>query len=255
MTSRQIDEWALHAYVDNELSATQRAEVEALLRREPELAEKVQAWRQQRQALKGAFDGVLAEPVPSAIRSSLGRPGIASHPLLAMVAAVLLLLLGGSAGWMMRTATFPSTPVASADGLGARALAAHAVFAVEVRHPVEVRAEEKDHLEAWLSKRVGNPVRPPDLSAEGYALLGGRLLASSDRPLALLMYENAQGQRISIVVATSDTDATTALALEERGKLIACTWQDGKLAIAITGELARDPMMKLARAVYEKLEG
>ena len=42
---------------------------------------------------------------------------------------------------------------------------------------------------------------------------------------------------------------------QEQGKLIVCTWQDGKLAVAVVAEMARDPMMVLAKAVYEKLEG
>ena len=44
MTNEHINEWALHAYVDGELSAEQRAEVEALMARDPEAARKVADW-------------------------------------------------------------------------------------------------------------------------------------------------------------------------------------------------------------------
>lgn len=57
-----------------------------------------------------------------------------------------------------------------------RAALAHAVYAPEVRHPVEVAAVEKAHLAAWLSKRLEAEVRAPDLGGAGFALLGGRLL-------------------------------------------------------------------------------
>ena len=43
-------------------------------------------------------------------------------------------------------------------------------------HPVEVGAGDPDHLVAWLSARLGRPVRAPSLDEYGYQLLGGRLL-------------------------------------------------------------------------------
>jgi len=120
---------------------------------------------------------------------------------------------------------------------------------------VEVKGDDKEHLQAWLSKRVGAPFAVPDLTEQGYALLGGRLLSGEEGPAAMLMYEDQKGQRLSVVLAAPGTDMETALKVEEHGKLIACTWQDGKLAVAVAGEMPRDPMMLLAKAVYEKLEG
>lgn len=248
-----MDEWALHAYADGELSAEQRAEVEALMARDPEAARKVADWKRQRDLLKTAFDGVLDEPVPqqlaAALRDRAARPPLS--PWLAMAAAVLLMLFGGLGGWFLKGETAP----AMVADLGQQALAAHTVYAVEVRHPVEVPGADKDHLQAWLTKRVGTAFKVPDLTEQGYALLGGRLLSGDQGPAAMLMYEDQTGQRVSVVLASPGTDMDTALKLQEQGKLIACTWQDGKLAVAVAGEMARDPMMALAKAVYDKLEG
>jgi len=248
-----MEDWALHAYVDGELSAEQRAEVEALMARDPEAARKVADWKRQREFLKTAFDGVLDEPVPqqlaAALRERTAHPRIS--PWLAMAAAVLLLLFGGLGGWFLKGET---APVTVAD-LGQQALEAHSVYAVEVRHPVEVPGADKDHLQAWLSKRVGTAFKVPDLTEQGYTLLGGRLLSGDEGPAALLMYEDQKGQRVSVVLASPGTDMDTALKLQESGKLIACAWQDGKLAVAVAGEMARDPMMVLSKAVYDKLEG
>jgi anti-sigma factor RsiW len=256
MTNEQnehMDDWALHAYADGELSEGQRAEVEALLARDPEAARKVADWKRQRELLKSAFDGVLDEPVPPQLAATLRDRRAASRvsPWMAMAAALLLVLMGGMAGWFLKGGT---APVTVAD-LGQQALDAHSVYAVEVRHPVEVPGTDRDHLQAWLTKRVGTAFTVPDLTDEGYALLGGRLLSGDKGPAAMLMYEDKQGQRLSVVLAAPGTDMETALKVQEQGKLIACTWQDGKLAVAVAGEMARDPMMVLAKAVYEKLEG
>lgn len=248
-----MEDWALHAYADGELSPEQRAEVEALLARDPEAARKLADWKRQRELLKSAFDGVLDEPVPAQLAATLRQRAAPPRlsPWLAMAAAVLLLLCGGTAGWFLKG---EAVPVTVAD-LGREALVAHSVYAVEVRHPVEVKGDDKEHLQAWLSKRVGAPFAVPDLTEQGYALLGGRLLSGEEGPAAMLMYEDQKGQRLSVVLAAPGTDMETALKVEEHGKLIACTWQDGKLAVAVAGEMPRDPMMLLAKAVYEKLEG
>jgi anti-sigma factor RsiW len=251
MTNGKIDDWALHAYVDNEVSGEQRAEIELLLRNNPELAQKVDAWSRQRDLLKQAFDGVLAEPLPPSLAATLrDGSGLAARPYLAMAAALALLLLGGLAGWFVAHETAPDQ-VAS---IAREAIAAHEVYTVEVRHPVEVGADDKAHLQAWLSKRVGTPFTVPDLSAQGYTLLGGRLLASGDGPAAQLMYEDAARNRVTIFLTGQPEDNETALHVEEKGKLIACYWRDGKLAFAVAGELERGPMMKLAEEIYDQFE-
>ena len=102
--NEHMDEWALHAYADGELSPEQRAEVEALLARDPEAARKVADWKRQRELLKSAFDDVLDEPVPPQLSASLRVRAAPSrvNPWLAMAAAVLLLVCGGHAGWFLR---------------------------------------------------------------------------------------------------------------------------------------------------------
>ena len=74
----------------------------------------------------------------------------------------------------------PPTPVAAPPNgfrtLTADALKAHKLYVVEVRHPVEVPGAERAHMTKWLSKRVGQQLQVPDLSAMNLKLVGGRLL-------------------------------------------------------------------------------
>jgi anti-sigma factor RsiW len=251
MTSNKIDDWALHAYVDNEVSNDQRAEIEQQLRADPELAKKVDAWQRQRDLLKQAYDGVLAEPLPASLAATLRiGGGFAARPYLAMAAAIALLLFGGLGGWFLAQ---ESGGMQVAD-IARDALSAHQIYTAEVSHPVEVKADQKDHLQAWLSKRVGTPFNVPDLTDEGYTLLGGRLLAEGDHPAAQLMYEDKASNRVTIYLTGQAEDSGSTLHVEQRGKLIACYWRDGKLAFAVAGEMQRDPMMKLAKVIYEKFE-
>ena len=64
MTSHPMTEDELQAYVDDVLLPERRAAVEAHLARHPADAERVAAYRAQKQALKALFQPVLDEPLP-----------------------------------------------------------------------------------------------------------------------------------------------------------------------------------------------
>lgn len=72
--TRAWNEERLLAYVDGELDAAGRAEVEALLGRDAEAAAFVQAQQALRSQLSAAFDPVLDEPVPDALRRAVSDP-------------------------------------------------------------------------------------------------------------------------------------------------------------------------------------
>ena len=64
MNPHRISEETLLAYVDGELDAAARAEVEAALQADPQLADRVAQQRALRERLRAAYDPVLAEPMP-----------------------------------------------------------------------------------------------------------------------------------------------------------------------------------------------
>ncbi len=248
---RNIEDWALHAYVDGEVPADLRAEIELRLGQDPELAATVQAWREQKRLIREFYDPVLSEPLPPRLTSVHKQPlSRRIHPLAAMAAAITLLLLGGVAGWFAAHQAISF----KADTLVAEALTAHKIYTAEVRHPVEVGASESDHLATWLSKRIGHAFKIPDLSAEGYTLLGGRLLAAAGQPAAQLMYEDQSKRRITLFLVANSGDNETAIRIEQAGPLSACYWLDGPLGFAVAGELDRDQMMSLAHEVYRQFE-
>ncbi|MBI2719703.1 MAG: anti-sigma factor [Rhizobiales bacterium] len=248
---KTIENWALHAYVDGELDAADREAIEKLLASDAAARSAVDAYKRQNDALKQAFTDVLSEPVPASLVAVLKAPTrLRQRPWVSIAAALALVVLGGLGGWF--TGRDPGG--VRAEVIADNAIAAHEIFTAEVRHPVEVTASERDHLQAWLSKRVGVSFKVPDLTAEGYTLLGGRLLASSDQPAAQLMYEDANKRRITIFLTANPGKSETALRVEERGPLIACYWLDGPLGLVVAGEMDRDRMMKLARIIYDKFQ-
>lgn len=248
----RIAEEELHAYVDGALSAARAASIEDALREDPALAAQVEAWRRQNEALHALFDPVLREEPPAWLcpRTILARR---RGPWLRAAAGALLFAVGLGGGWALNDAL--EERAAGPARLAEESVSAHKVFTVEVRHPVEVAAAEEQHLVAWLSKRLGAPLRAPDLSSQGFALVGGRLLASAGEPAAQFMYENAEKARLTLYVRRNGARAETAFRIVEADGLVACWWRDGPLAFAFVGQLPRDELLRLARLGYEQLSG
>ena len=253
MTDRPtIREEELHAWVDGALPPARAAEVEAALREDPALAEQAAAWRAQNEGLRALFDPVLREEPPAWL-SPRAIAGSRRAGWRRAAAGLLLFAAGLGAGWALNSALVDRTSVSAR--LADESVSAHKVFTVEVRHPVEVAANEEKHLVAWLSKRLGAPLKAPDLAGQGYALVGGRLLASSGEPAAQFMYENAEKARLTIYVRRNPTQNETAFRVVEADGLVACWWRDGPLAYAVVGQAKRDDLLRLARLAYEQLSG
>jgi anti-sigma factor RsiW len=254
MMSEQVNESQLHAYVDGAIGHGERAAVEAHLASRPEDAARVSAYRAQNEALHRAFDAVLDEP--HSLRVGAARPSAPAR--WRWGAALAATFVGGAVlGALLHAGYAGRSPSASAAAIARQAALAHAAYVPEVRHPVEVAASEEQHLVAWLSKRLDAPVRAPSLVTAGYQLLGGRLLPPAGEagtaPVALFMYENAQGKRLSLLVRREPSGSVTAFRFAKQGATNVFYWIDGPLGYALAGEIDRDELSAIAKRVYAQL--
>jgi anti-sigma factor RsiW len=255
----EITEALLHGYADGKLSETERIAVERYLAEHPEKAAEVANWQRQNEALQALFAPVANEPVPPRLDPRLLARGRAANgnfrwPQMA-AAAVVLVALGSSIGWFGRGAVFPADT--ASDVLIEAAVTAHALFVQEKRHAVEVAATEKDHLLSWLSNRIARPLDSPDLSAEGFALVGGRLLPASANseagPAAQLMYENAAAERVTVYITAALPDRATAYEFTSRQALEAFYWANDAITCTVIGDLPEAQMQTVAKKVYTEL--
>src|SRR5712672_4408201 len=95
-----VTEDELHAYVDNELPAERRGDVEAWLAAHPDDAARVQSWRAMAEALHARYDAVVDEAVPKRleIERLVRQPRQWMYG--AIAAALAAFIAGGSVGWM-----------------------------------------------------------------------------------------------------------------------------------------------------------
>lgn len=257
----------LSAWLDDELTAEQRHEMEAWLREHPEDAARVRLWAADRDALLARLGPAVDEPVPTRLEQLVWNhaPSIAPAGWQRLAAGIAAFVLGGAIGagitWHWRVG---GSAVVADAGWEQRVLNAHATYAPDLRHPVEVaiagktpedsRAQE-EQLSRWLTQRIDRPVRLFDLRGLGFELLGGRLLADTEGPCAQLMYQRVGKadamQRVTVYMHKPD-DVSSTLRYERQGELGMFYWVDGPMGYAIVGALPREQLLALAEAIHRQ---
>ena len=285
MTAPRFTDTTLNAWLDGELPPEQRTEVDTWLREHPEDAARVRLWAADGEALRARLDSVVAEAVPQRL-TQLVLNAVPAAPAgwaagrWRWAAALGLFVLGGAtgAGLMWRLQPAPQAGLSAANAPTAwvqRAVLAHSVYVPEVRHAVEVKAQE-EHLSRWLTKRLDVPVKLFDLRAQGFELVGGRLLPDGAGPSAQLMYQaigspavsgasGASGAgdapkplRVTVYLRKPDSNTPAAFRYEQQGELGMFYWVEGQSAhggptgYALVGALPRDRLLALAEAIYQQ---
>jgi anti-sigma factor RsiW len=201
--------------------------------------------------LKRHFDPVATEPIPA--RMYLRQPrwiGFARGA--ALVAAGIAIGFGMS---YLRTDPTPRVDSAVVHPFAVRAARAHAMYTAEQRHPIEVRAQE-EHLVRWLSRRLNYNIKVPVLAEDGFELLGGRLLPGGDGgAVALFMYQDAGGKRLTLqVTRRARAEQLTAFRFAQEGNVTVFYWIDRDCGYALSGDLDRTTLTRIATSVYKQLE-
>lgn len=240
-------ETELHAYVDGALDAETRRAVEAHLAASPEDAARVAEYVAQGDALHARYDAVLDEPIPETLRLAVRSRSQPRYALAAGWAAIGIVI-----GWLAAQGLpGPAAPVVS---LARQAAIAHAVYTPEVRHPVEVGADQQDHLVKWLSKRLGADLKAPLLTRQGYDLVGGRLLPGEQGAVAQFMYQDPKGRRLTLYVSrVAKDDGSTAFRYSREDDVSVFYWIDGTVAYALSGAMPREELLAVANVVYKQL--
>ena len=217
-----------------------------MLDTDPEARARLSAYSEMGERLRRALDPVLAEPVPARLLVASGGRKLNRGWIPAALAAGVLLGLAG--GWFFAGPGDPAEPA-----VVRAALSAHAVYLPEVRHPVEVVAAQRNHLNKWLSKRLHHHLAAPDLSALGLDLVGGRLLPDAGFPAAQFMYETNAGERVTIYCRLEAADAQWALRYAEGGGRGLYHWAEGGMSYAVVAAMDRDTLKAIATAAHPQL--
>lgn len=258
-----ISDDELMAFIDGALTPERQRRIEQLARHDDELANTIAVLLAQRNALRDSVDAVLYEPIPQRL---LQAEAPSRHSLQRVAAAMAWVAVGITVGSLTSWQYLSRDESARTELASVRhgtdlprfvhqATVAHAVFAPEVRHPVELGTAELEALNAWLSGRLGRNMKAPDLVRLGFSLVGGRLLpAETNKPAAQFMYENRQGQRLTVYLRgmAKPTPETAFRYAGEEG-VSTFYWVEKNWGYALSGDLSRPQLLEAARSIYDQL--
>lgn len=249
MSHRPITEDDLHAYVDGVLEPERRAEVSVYLADHPDVARRTAAFTDQRDLLRKALAPIADEPLPPQLNLSriIEKRQRRPSPVWWAVAAMLMLSIGGVGGWVMR-----GSLQMSPSGLAALAQEAadtYHVYAPDRVQPVEMRAADSAQLVQWVSNRLNQPVKLPDLTGSGYRLMGGRLIATSHGPAAMFMYDDDHGHRLIVLTRPMASEQSAPMEPNSGGNISGFSWADDGMGYSLVGQAAAESLKPIANEV------
>jgi len=254
MSSRPISEDDLHAYVDQALEPERQAEVAAYLEGHPDVAQRIASFSDQRGLLRAALAPIADEPLPPQLNLSRiieGQRRRTSAPSFRWaIAAMLMLAIGGISGWAIRGAS--ETPTGGLAALAQEATDSYKVYASDHTRPVELR--DSTELAAWVSSRLRQPVKLPDLSKSGYRFMGGRVVPTAHGPAAMFMYDNDHGDRLVVLTRPMTSDQNAPMAPHTGGDVAGFSWADGGLGYSLVGPSAAEQLRPLANEVRKQAQ-
>jgi anti-sigma factor RsiW len=264
--NRNVDHWdrLINAYVDDMLTPAQRLEVEEFLSLHPEVARRVNDYRNQNRGLHDLYDHYLSEPLPEGaqileqhIMRKLSRRSVfnAYGRAAAAAAIVILAVAGGWAGAQYYLGAPIGAPapllVAGTGGATPAPAAPTAVAApTESAQPAKVAASSPAGIAG--ARAAGIPA--PDLRAHGFQLTGSREIVKADGAAAArLIYESKDGSQVTLYVAPIDDVGTRKISLSRRGPIWFLLWNNKGRAYSMIGEIGRDTMLAIGATINARL--
>jgi anti-sigma factor RsiW len=237
----------LHAYVDGELDLSKTLEIEEHLRGCPACA-------QMHRSIQTVQSRVRREAVyftPPAhlrarVRASIGSASAARLPTrfrrapwLAFAASLVLVsmaALGFSRFLPGRSGTDPLTDELFASNFRVQMLP---------RHLVDVESSNQHTVKPWFEGKLSFAPEVPNLTAEGFALLGGRLDYVDHRPAAALVYQRRK-HVINVFIWASDPGSEKLPDAVTRQGYRLLSWTRGGLTYCAVSDLNEAELREFA---------
>lgn len=236
MTFDDDDHPMLAAYLDGELSPGETMEMERRLQADSEL-------RRVRDELAGLSrqvrDLVAETPVPSDLSQNIRErfaavqvlPERRERPSWHAVAAALVLglLAGGPLGYGLSHVADPARTSRVED-----AIFANHLRGLAAPQPFDIASSDRHTVKPWFNGRTAIAPDAPDLAAEGFPLVGGRVDIVDGRAVPTLVYRRRQ-HVISVTAVPADENRAAGQVRREGSQIEG--WTAGDLDYFATSDL------------------
>ena len=274
-TAPRFDDETLMAYADGALEALASARVAKAAASHRDIAARIESFRRTAMMARAAYAPVVDEPVPArliaAVREAPAGGNIATfrprakagafrRPLAVAVAASVALFVMLGAGGVFTGRIQPQIggiELASTDrwldNVAGFYNVAEATQASEGRLLVDFTTEDMPELGKWFGAKLNRNLALPDLTAQGFALQGGRMLIVGGRPAAQLLYKNSADEVVGLVIAFSERREQAPRADKRQGVNVV-HWHRGGYAYAFAGRIEGARLRGLADQAWSELE-
>lgn len=262
----------INAYHDGELSPGEALSMQRRIEGDPELAGFVHQLRHLSSELADALPGAPApERLRGAILASLSvdlagekgetpeneMDGIGREPEKAqkatqwrsIAAALVIGLLAGGIGGSY--AAYVAQDNQQAATVGKEILAAH-LRALIAPQPFDIASSENHVVKPWFNGKTTIAPTAPDLAAQGFPLVGGRVDVIGGKPVPAMIYKRRQ-HTISVTVTASTTGNASGPGMIEGTNVR--SWTDGGLTYWAVSDLNPGELSSFADLYRRRLSG
>lgn len=256
-----IDDVMLMAYVDGDLPAERRAEVEAAAAESSEVAARLKAMRASALPYGAAFERQALPPVPPALLeriAELTRVSARPHPVVArreavwprLAAAFFVGVLCAGGAVKLWSARAPAA-LASAGTPWIDAVAEYQqLYSRETLAEVVEDRGLTEKIVARLRSTDAMPLRVPDLRAAGLTFKRIQRLNFHDQAVAQIVYLPEHGGPIALCV-TRESGPDEAPSAKQVGEMQAVAWRHDRLGYVLLGKGADVDLDALAKRIAE----
>lgn len=237
----------LSAYVDGELGHRRRADVDAYLAEDADVASRLALYRRHDDSLRQAL-APLAEFEPNETLIAALSHGAARRKWtreLLVAAAVFVMVTAGFGSWWFLDYRPQQRMLAD---LAHRAEVAHLTYMS--RHKDLSDTAGQALLTRRLRQILGHDAAVPRFDDLGYHWIGGLLLGRRNAPAVLLVYRNQSGNTVSCYFSARVPGAETGYATAGTDRMNIVYRYDEKVGYAVMGNASPTVLMKFAERGY-----
>jgi anti-sigma factor RsiW len=227
----------LSPYLDGELDAAQRADVERHLPGCPDCQRALKDLRVMHEALQAPAlrhhaSETLQQRIRLKLRDAEAREQRSMWPRWAAVAATVVVAAALTWNFLPR-GNGPAAP--DVDDAMVDAAVDQQQDAVKSGHLLQLSATDAKAVQAWFTGKLAYVPPVPDLSAEGFALAGARLDTVNGVPAAALVYEH--GAEVVTVFVCPAQHGDKGLDTDSDDGYQVAYWTQGHLSFWIVSKL------------------
>ena len=249
MNCKELED-LLSPYLDGELDAAQRADVEQHLPGCPDCQRALKDLQVMHQALQAPAlrhhaSDTLQQRIKNKLRDADARAQRAMWPRWTAVAATVVVAATLTWNFMPHG----GAPAPEVDDAMVDAAVDQQQDAVTSGHLLQLSASDPKAVQAWFTGKLAYVPPVPDLSSEGFALTGARLDSVKGVPAAALVYEHG-ADVVTVFVCPAqhgDKDLDTD---SDDGYQVAY-WTKGSLSFWIVSKLDAAQVKKIGQDLHQ----